>query len=125
MAEKGPVQEQLSYLTYEQQWESLPDLPARPVMYAEDFPAGELASMAQAKFQMQRSEQERDARLALSGHLAQPWAPLGPLSPQEEQAYLEECEEYREQRCGLPDSPTDMPSQYRDAGGRPFTGLRG
>lgn len=121
----GPVESYQEYLEWERKLEQLPDLPARPFLLPGDYPTGDVASAGQAKFEMQFYEQERDARQALSGHNAQPYAYCGPLSPAQAAQAEAEVAEYRVQRYGEPDSPPDMAPRFREGGGRPFTGLRG
>jgi hypothetical protein len=114
MAKADPVSEVFDSLSYEQQIEQVPELPARPFLLAEDYPTGDgLAQRTQAVWELQQYERERDARQFLSGYNASPYANCGPESPQRAQARLDEDAEYREQRYGLPDSPEDMPAQAR------------
>lgn len=123
MAARSPVQDTQEALSYEEQLEAIPELPPRPVLYASDFPADSgdgLSSVAEAKYTLQRYEQERDSRQALSGYLANPYGCRGPLSPREERQQLEEAEEYRRNRYGLEDSPTDNPVRPIEGGGKPF-----
>jgi len=114
MAEKGPVAAYQEVLSYERQLEQLPDLPARPFLLQEDYPAGEVASMADAKFRTQLWERERDGRQFLSGYNSQPYGDhCYPESPAQAEARLEEAVEQRANMYGLPDSPEDMPAQSR------------
>ena len=123
---KGPVAAYQEVLSYERQLEQLPDLPSRPFVLQEDYPSGEVASMQDAKWRMQHWERERDARQFLSGYNASPWDDCCyPESPAQAEARLEEAAERRSNMYGLPDSPEDMPARYRDAAGKPFSGLRG
>jgi len=120
MADKNnPVSVWTDGLSYEEQLEAIPDLPARPVLYADDYPTGELASLAQSKYQMARWERERDAQQALSGYLTS-YATRGPTSPQEKARDAEEQAEYRENCYGLPDSPEDMLPMAGGERERPF-----
>lgn len=124
MSKPNPVAHQLDYISYEQQLENLPPLPARPFILEGECPTGELATMGQAAWQLEREERVRDSRLELSGYNAHPWASTGPQTPAELEQERKDAAEYREQRSGAPAQPEDAP-RYRDAGGRPFSGLRG
>lgn len=115
----SPVSMIQDALTWEQQLEQLPELPARPVLYSSDYPTGDLASQAEAKFRTQLYERERDSRQALSGYLASPWSNRGPQSPAEKAACLEEQDEYRENSQGVTDADQPAP-MATDGGGKPF-----
>ena len=114
MAKARAAEHFLGGLSYEQQMQDLPELPDRPILFDSDYPTGELASMGEAKFQMERQEREYQSRAALSGFLATPWANLGPQSPAERELELERQEDVRRYRNGLPDSPADMPPRVGD-----------
>jgi hypothetical protein len=118
MAGKNPVADVQEVLSYEQQLEALPDLPARPFLLPGDYPEGDLASLGEAKFRTQLWERERDARQYLGGF--DPYANCGPESPAQVAARLEEDAEYREQRYGLPDSPADMAPMAGGERSRPY-----
>ena len=122
MAGKNPVADVQEVLSYEQQLEVLPELPARPFLLPGDYPEGEVASMGEAKFRTQLWERERDSRQALSGYNAQgPYGQsCGPESPAQEAQRLEEDEEIRRNSYGLPDSPEDMPPMAGGERSRPF-----
>lgn len=106
-------------LTWEQQLEQLPELPARAALFPSDYPTGDLASEGEAKFRTQLYERERDSRQALSGYLASPWGNRGPQTPAEKAQCLEEQEEYQRNSLGVPDVDQSAP-KATDGGGKPF-----
>lgn len=101
-------------LAYEKQIEQLPDLPARPMLFDSDYPKGDLASEAQAKFQFQQRENEYQQRAALSGYLARPWEDCGAQTPQERELEQDRAAELRRYQFGLPDSPPGDPPRVGD-----------
>jgi hypothetical protein len=112
----------------EEQYEALvPEIPDRPFLLPGDFATsgvdGAIATLGEAKWQVARSEREYQARQAMSGYLAQPYASCSAQTPAEQFEEREREEAVRAIRCGLPDSPTDMPA--RATSSRPFKGLRG
>src|SRR5262245_8166933 len=109
----SPAAAVLDGLTWEQQYQQLPEFPTRPMLFDSDMPKGELATMAQAKFQAERGEREYQLKKALSGHLARPYDSCGPQTPAERDAELELAEDCRRYVNGLPDSPEDMPVRNR------------
>lgn len=99
-------------------------MPDEPVLYEDSYPPA--TSPAQVKeqlrseeemaehyrnvrFQSARGERERLVQDAQSGYLAQPYEPLGPKSPAEQEQCLSDRELVRGFRGGLPDSSEEMP----------------
>lgn len=119
MATPSPVSMVQDALSWEQQLEQLPELPARASLFPSDYPTGDLASLGEAKFRTQLYERERDSRQALSGYLACPWDSRAPQSPATKAACLEEQDEYRVNSQGLTDSDQPAP-MATEGGGRPF-----
>lgn len=101
----------LDGLSFEERIAQLPDLPERPFLLPGDYPTGELASEAEAKFQMQRGEREYQLRQSMSGSNANVYSNQGPMSPAEQALDLERQQDVRGYAYGLPDSPEDMPAQ--------------
>lgn len=119
MAKPNLVTQVVESLSVEEQLQDLPEYPTRPMLFDSDYPTGELASQAQAKFNLERSEREYQTRAAMSGYLAEPWGERGALSPAERELERERQEDVRRYRNGLPDSPEDMAPRVGDKG-RPF-----
>lgn len=117
-----PVRYMQESLEYQQKLEeAVPDYPTRPFLLAEDFPKGEqLASMTEARWQLDRNDREYRARQNESGYLAAGYGrQLGPLTPAEKKLQAERDVEYREQCNGLPDAPGEAVAVAH----RPFKGL--
>jgi hypothetical protein len=124
MAKPNAVTPVLDLLTYQEQLEALPEIPPRAALYPSDFPSGDLASLAQAKFQTERWEREAELRAAQSGYLAGGYFGngdiRGPLTPQEQERDLECQADIRAHKLGLPDSAEDMPPMAGGERERPF-----
>jgi hypothetical protein len=114
----SPAAAILDGLTWEQQYQQLPEFPTRPMLFDSDMPKGELATMAQAKFQTERDERVYQLRMALSGHNAQPYVSCGAQAPAERDHERKLEQDARRYQNGLPDSPTDMPPKI--GSGKPY-----
>lgn len=109
----------LDGLTWEQQYQEIPEYPTRPMLFDSDLPSGELATMAEARFETERGEREYQLRMALSGSNARGYSRVdGPQSPAERAHERELAEDVRRYVNGLPDSPGDMPPKV--GSGKPF-----
>lgn len=124
MAKPNAVTPMLDWLSYQEQLEQLPELPARAALYPSDFPGGDLATMAQAKLQTERWEREHELRHAQSGYLAGGYFGGGDQrdfqTPQERDHERECQEDVRTHQLGLPDSPEDMEPMAGGERERPF-----